>query len=284
MVGDRDGPALGDGGGDQQELELAQRPEGLRPAPQRVGRKAAGRHRVDRALVGQQRTGLPGSQLGRDDHGGHRRLGLAVHVHRPVEQLDSGGGLRDQAQKCQLDVARAQHRPGLGVLIAGRRLVERVVRGQQRPHLGLQFRVLRASDPLRVTRPREIAELNHSGSLLGHSAFSRMNGRWPKRNRRIVSQFSSVPAAHGDGVAAQCTGVSRVRFPVRPAGRHSKLTQSWPGGRNAANSSVTRSWESVKWYSAAGRPPLRPDCAMVPVWVMTPRRTSTRCRFVASTW
>ena len=41
--------------------------------------------------------------------------------------------------------------------------------------------------------------------------------------------------------------------------------------------------ESVKWYSAAGRPPLRPDCAMVPVWVITPRRASTRCRFVAST-
>ena len=34
---------------------------------------------------------------------------------------------------------------------------------------------------------------------------------------------------------------------------------------------------------AAGRPPLRPDWAKVPVCEMTPRRTSTRCRLVAST-
>lgn len=41
--------------------------------------------------------------------------------------------------------------------------------------------------------------------------------------------------------------------PVSPTYRHgvalkgnSEVTQSWPGGRNAANSSVTRSDESVK--------------------------------------
>ncbi|COX32689.1 Uncharacterised protein [Mycobacterium tuberculosis] len=47
---------------------------------------------------------------------------------------------------------------------------------------------------------------------------------------------------------------------------------------------MTLSCESVNRYNAAGRPPLRPDCAMVPVWVMTLRRASTRCRLVASTW
>ena len=64
-------------------------------------------------------------------------------------------------RKRQLDVARAQHGPGLGVLKAGRRLVERVVGGQQRAHLALQFLVRRAADPLRAARACQIAELNH---------------------------------------------------------------------------------------------------------------------------
>ena len=42
------------------------------------------------------------------------------------------------------------------------------------------------------------------------------------------------------------------------------------GGRNAANSSVTRNRESANRYNAAGRPPLRPGCAVFPVAVITP--------------
>ena len=161
MVGYRDGPTFGDGGSDQQKLELANRPEGLRPPPQRIGRKTAGRHGVDRALIRQQRAGLFGVALCRDDHRGHGRLGLTVHVHRPVEQLDGLHALRYQAQKRQLDIARAQHRAGLGVLIAGRRLVERVVAGQQRAYLALQLLMRRPADPLRGARPCQIAGLNH---------------------------------------------------------------------------------------------------------------------------
>lgn len=161
VVGHGDGPALGDGGGDQEEFELADRPEGLRPAAQRIGREAARRHGVDRALVRQHRAGTPRGEVGRDDHRRRGRLRLAVHVHGPVEQLDGLDGLRDQAEEGQLDVARAQHRPGLGVLESQRRLVERVVRGQQRTHLGLQFLVGRPGDPFRAMRACQVAELSH---------------------------------------------------------------------------------------------------------------------------
>ncbi len=161
VVGHRDGPALGDGGGDQEELELADRPQRLRPAPQRVGRETARRDGVDRALVRQQRAGLPGAQVGGDDHRRGGGLRLAVHVHGPVEQLDGFDGLRDQAEERQLDVARAQHGAGLGMLEAQGRLVERVVRGQQRTHLVLQFLVWRPGDPFRAVRACQVAELSH---------------------------------------------------------------------------------------------------------------------------
>ena len=73
---------------------------------------------------------------------------LAVHVGGPVQQLGGGELLRDQPQKRQLDVARAQHGAGRGVLEARRRLVERVVGRDERSGLALQILVGRLADPL----------------------------------------------------------------------------------------------------------------------------------------
>ena len=87
VVGYRHRPAFGEGGGDQQKLQLSQRADGLRASPQRVGRETAGRHRVDRALVRQHRAGPVGRDVGGHDHRRRRRLRQAVHVGRPVQQL-----------------------------------------------------------------------------------------------------------------------------------------------------------------------------------------------------
>ena len=84
-----------------------------------------------------------------------------MHVRGPVEQLDCRDGLRNHTQEGDFNVAGAQYGARLGVLKAVRRLVERVVGGQQRLDLALQFLMVRPSDPLRAARPRQIAELNH---------------------------------------------------------------------------------------------------------------------------
>ena len=82
---------------------------------------------------------MPGSTLRGHDHRGHRRLGPAVEVHGSVQQLSGGDALRDQTQKGQFHITRAQHRPGLGVLKARRGQVERIVGRKERPYLALQL-------------------------------------------------------------------------------------------------------------------------------------------------
>ena len=74
---------------------------------------------------------------------------------------------------------------------------------------------------------------------------------------------------------------------ARHARRHATLTRptpaEHPGGRSAANSSVISSRCDAKWNNAAGRPPERPGARIPPTRSSTPRRSSTRCRFVADT-
>ena len=93
-------------------------------------------------------------------------------------------------------------------------------------------------------------------------------GRMP----RCSSSCCGCPI-HSAPVAGAALPKSIRAFLLKKALR---IQSTHPGGRNAANSSVTRYRESVKRYSAAGRPPLRPDRAVVPVRVMTVRRSSTR--------
>ncbi len=56
-----------------------------------------------------------------------------------------------------------------------------------------------------------------------------------------------------------------------------------PGGRSAAKGSVIASVCSRKRNTSAGRPPDRPGARRPPVGRSTPRRSSTRFRFVADT-
>ena len=105
MVGYRDRPALGEGGADQQKIELRHRADGLGVSPQGIRRETAGRHSVDGALIRQQRAGLARSHVRGDDHRRHGRLRFAVHVHRPVQQLGGGGPQPYQAEKRHLDIA-----------------------------------------------------------------------------------------------------------------------------------------------------------------------------------
>ena len=86
--------------------------------------------------------------------------------------------------------------------------------------------------------------------------------RWPPRSTRSWSPGTAGPGPRpaGDGCGRQSGG-----------------------GRNAANGSVTRSSCKVNRYIAAGRPPLGPEAAVVPVGSSMPRRVRMRCRLVGST-
>src|SRR5439155_9871862 len=72
-------------------------------------------------------------------------------------------------------------------------------------------------------------------------------------------------------------------FVERPVRDHHAEPGSHAGGRSTANWSVIAISREEKRKSAAGRPPVRPDSRCPPVGSSTPRRTSTRCRFVAET-
>lgn len=101
-------------------------------------------------------------------------------------------------------------------------------------------------------------------------------GRIRRPAERVAAQCQRVDIELGISDCCHCAPVVGMMFhahltpggPERPLGH--------PGGRNAANSSVTRRRESVNRYSAGGRPPLFPDGAVVPVRVRTSRRASTR--------
>ncbi len=139
MVGYRDRPSFGQGGGDQQKLQLGQRARwpspvaathrtensGMRRRRSRTGTTAPGR-----AVRGRARPGRsPSSPLppaGRSCPSSGRAAGWPWSA--------AGSGPETPAPR------RASAAPcRAGVLITGRRLVERVVRRQQRAGLGLQF-------------------------------------------------------------------------------------------------------------------------------------------------
>ena len=117
---------------------------------------------VDRALVGHHRAGALGSALGGRDHRGHGRLGLAVHIGGPIQQLGGGELLRDQPEKGHLDVAAAQNGARCGVLKALRGVVERVVLGQHRTDAPLDRLMRYGADPLGTGGRRDIAQVHRA--------------------------------------------------------------------------------------------------------------------------
>ena len=84
----------------------------------------------------------------------------------------------------------------------------------------------------------------------------------PVYTQTSVHKSPCGPSQHPKAADRSKTS-SLAECSVRPAA--TRGAREAPGGRSAANSSVTRSWESVNRYRAAGRPPLRPDAATVPV-------------------
>ncbi len=121
----------------------------------------------------------------------------------------------------------------------------------------------------------------------GHLPGVERDGRLCRRQSGAAGR-SRLPgevlvAGHNAGCAAEQAGRNLAvgtdhRCPDRPA-----VLDYSAGGRNAANGSVTRSSCRVNRYIAAGRPPVGPDAAVVPVGSSMPRLVRMRCRLVGST-
>ena len=160
MVGHRHRPALGEAGGDQEELELRDRARRVRVASQGIGGEAARSDGVDRALVGNHRRDGRGRALGGHDHRGRGGIGVAVHVGGAIQQLGGAHALRDQAHEGQLDVAAAQDGSRGGVLEAGGRFVERIIGRQLRAGTAYQVLVGDVPDPLCTSCWRDAAQIH----------------------------------------------------------------------------------------------------------------------------
>ena len=164
MVWHRHRPALGQRRGDEEELELRKRARRQRPPAQRVRREAARRHGVDRALIRQHGADLLVAAFGGRDHRGDGCLGLAIHVGGAVQQLRGGEFLRDQPEKCHLDVATAQDGARRGVLEALRE-------GGRRDHrqAGADGRPARSPRAVRSRSTRHRLPVRRCPDPSGHS-------------------------------------------------------------------------------------------------------------------
>ncbi len=148
MVGHRHRPALSEAGGDQKELELRDRTCGVRVATKGIRREASRGDGIDRALIRDHGRDGGGRALCGHDHRGRSRIGLTVHIGGAIQQLGGPHALRDQAHERQLDVPAAQDGSRVGVLVASRRFVERVVGRQLRAGTAHQVLVGDVPDPL----------------------------------------------------------------------------------------------------------------------------------------
>lgn len=160
MVGNRDGPALGERSRNQQELELGHRTDGSGAAPQRVGGKAPAGDRIDGALVGHDRQRSVGRPFGGHQHRRDGGLRLSVEVGTAVEQLRGLEFLRDQPQEGELDVAGSQYGARVRMLESGRGAKERVVGRNDGSGPVLQRLVGSLADPLGSGRPRHAAQVH----------------------------------------------------------------------------------------------------------------------------
>ncbi len=96
VVGNRDRPAFGERGHDEQEFQLGKRADRFGAAAQRVGRETAPGHGVDSALVGDDRQGPRRRPFGGYHDGGDADLRLSVEIGGAVQQLGGTELLPDQ--------------------------------------------------------------------------------------------------------------------------------------------------------------------------------------------